>query len=292
MRPVMFLVPAALIGVVLLTPTPARAGIDACGDVFVEAGAECEVVPPGADCRTRCTPVSVEAACAGELYLDCESDCTVDADVDCTASCQGPCEVDCDVDPGRFDCRAQCQSDCDVSCEASCSSDDSQCQASCRATCSGRCDARCDVELPEADCVAQCEACCTGFCEADASIDCQVDCQADGFVDCSVDVQGGCETACDLDEGALFCDGQFIDHGDNLDDCVEALQDLLDIEVDGYVRGECRGNRCEVEAGGTFSCGVGASDGGGAAAGWLLIGLAALAGTGRARRRSRQGSAQ
>ena len=138
-----------------------------------------------------------------------------------------------------------------------------------------------------AECDARCEASCSGSCEADANIDCQVDCQASGYIDCRLDVQGGCEAACDLQEGALFCDGQFIDHGDNLVECIESLQDLLDIEVEGYVRGECDDNSCEGEAGGALSCGVGRS--GGAAGGGILIGLAALAGV-RRRRTGRGGA--
>jgi hypothetical protein len=287
LRALLILIPAIPAGAILMAPAPAQAGIEDCGDIYIEAGAECEVVPPGADCDVQCTPLSVRAACAARLYAECDADCTADPVVNCTTDCQGSCQVDCDADPGRFDCRAACQADCDGSCEASCSSDDSQCQASCQATCSASCDAQCEVVPPSAECEAQCEACCDGYCEADANIECQITCQASGYVDCELDVEGGCRAACDLEEGALFCDGQWVDHGGNLEDCIESLEDLLDIRVEGYVRGDCDGNECEVEAGGTFSCGVGATGAGGAAASWTLIGLALLIGAGRRRKAMR-----
>jgi hypothetical protein len=285
MRPLLLLAPTALVGAVLLPPAQANAGIQACGDIFVEAGAECELVPPGANCDVRCTPLSVEAACAAQLQIECAGQCSADATIDCAATCQGSCEADCTVDPGRFDCRAACQADCDGSCRATCATNDGECQASCQATCSASCDGECEVVPASADCSAQCEASCSGYCEADANIECQVTCQSSGYLDCRVDVEGGCEAACDLREGALFCDGQFIDHDDNLVECIDALEDLLDIRVEGYARGECDDGVCEGEAGGSLSCGVGRPGGAGGA--WTLIALAALAGAGRARRRRR-----
>jgi MYXO-CTERM domain-containing protein len=110
-----------------------------------------------------------------------------------------------------------------------------------------------------------------------------VECQAEVFVDCQAEVMGECVTQCETEEGALFCDGQYVDHGDNLDACVDQLKDLLDIDVSGFIDGECDDNSCEVDAGGTFSCGVGGT-GGGALAGWGLIGLAILVGVSRRRR--------
>src|SRR5262245_34615575 len=95
MRPLFLLVSAALVGAVMLPPAPAHAGIEACGDIFVEAEAECELVPPGAECEVHCTPISVEAACAARLEAECSGECSAEASVDCTASCQGSCEADC-----------------------------------------------------------------------------------------------------------------------------------------------------------------------------------------------------
>jgi hypothetical protein len=130
-----------------------------------------------------------------------------------------------------------------------------ECRASCEATCSGDCDAQCEAVPPSATCDDQCGACCGGSCTAQANLTCQVDCQASGYVDCKANLQGGCEAECTKPEGALFCDGQYVDHDGHLEECVNALKDLLNIEVDGYAMGSCDGNSCEGEAGGTISCG-------------------------------------
>ena len=158
--------------------------------------------------------------------------------------------------------------------------------ASCEATCSGSCDAECEGTPPSASCEAKCESSCSGSCEAEANLECQVECQTDGYLECTGRVTGGCEAACDTEEGALFCDGQYVDYGDNLDECVNALKDLFNIEVEGYASAECEGNMCEAEAGGSASCAAGGARGGFGAAGWILLGFAFA---GRALRRRRVG---
>ena len=77
-------------------------------------------------------------------------------------------------------------------------------------------------------------------------MDCQVSCQSDLYVDCKAEVQGGCEVQCSAPEGALFCDGQFIEVGD-VESCIDALRDLLDIEVSF---------EAEASASATLSCSV------------------------------------
>ncbi len=249
----------------------AYAGIDACGDIHVEANARCEVLVDGG-CQAECEPVSLQAACAAELYANCEGQCTAEASLDCQASCQGECTASCVADPGQFDCRASCNADCQGECSASCS--DSQCEAACEATCSAGCDAECDVTPPSASCDARCEASCSASCEAQANIDCQAQCQADGYAMCEADLQGGCEAQCQRPEGALFCDGQYVDAGNNLDECVAALQAALDIEVEGYAEGACEAGTCEAEAGGSISCAVDPTQ----RSGWVPWAIAGLLG--------------
>jgi hypothetical protein len=67
-------------------------------------------------------------------------------------------------------------------------------------------------------------------------------------VDCKASLQGGCEGQCDVD-GALFCDGNYVDHGGNLQGCIDALKAALNIEVSGYANANCEGGTCEAEAG-------------------------------------------
>jgi MYXO-CTERM domain-containing protein len=263
----------------LFAAAPARAGIEACGDIEIDASAKCEV-KVGGGCTAMCEPLSFTASC----YASCDGECNVSADVECTASCEGSCGGECDVDPGSYDCKAGCEAECDGSCDSHCSSssDKTSCKASCEATCSGECGASCEGTPPSATCEAKCEASCEGSCKAEVNVNCQVSCQAG----CTADLQGGCELECQKPEGALFCDGQFIDHGGNLDECVNALRDLLDIEVTMSGSASCEDGVCKAEGAIGCSCttGPGAP---GPAAGWLatLAGLAA--GVGMATRRRR-----
>jgi MYXO-CTERM domain-containing protein len=287
MRPAVTLSAAALAAALCLAiaPRQADAGIDACGDIYVEAGATCELVPPSADCDVRCTPLSVQATCSAELYVSCAGECTASATVECTGSCDADCHAECDVDPGSYDCSAKCQGGCEADCDGSCAAGDAgaECRASCQATCSGHCDASCEGTPTTADCDAKCEASCEGSCTAEANFSCQIDCQADGYATCTVDAQGACMTHCDTEEGALFCDGEYVDYGNNLDDCVNALKDLLGIEVEGYAMAECHDNSCEAEAGGSVGCQVGGASGGAGLA--VLFGLFMLGATRRRRAR-------
>lgn len=241
-------------------PSEALAGpLDACGDIRLEAEAQCELVAQG--CDVQCTPLTVEAACAGELQVECAGACDFEAEVECTGSCRADCEAQCRVDPGSFDCAVGCRADCDASCYARCDSDDSECIAGCEANCAAECDASCEVVPPEADCVASCEACCSGSCTASANLDCQIDCQADAWVECKADVQGGCEADCSEAGGALFCDGNYVDYGTHLDECIDAIEGLLDGEVHGSAELSCDGGECRFDSEGVLSCSVGDSSG-------------------------------
>lgn len=271
--PASILVGSALLGAVLVVPQTARAGIDACNDINVSAQAECELVTSGG-CEAMCTPLALEAACSGRLAVECDGECSASASVECTASCEADCVGRCELDPPAFECRGECVASCEGSCEASCSSDDSACMAACRGTCGGHCDLECGVTPPSADCNVQCEASCSGSCEAEANIDCQVDCQAEGFASCEAELRGGCEVQCTQPEGALFCDGQYVDAGNNLEQCIAAIEAAFDIEVEGHASGECNNGVCTGEADGTVSCAVdpGANPGGWALAWFGVIG--------------------
>ena len=223
---------AALAGTFMLAPDAQAIGLDACGDIFVDAGANCEVLVEGG-CRAQCEPFAFNASCAVEGALGCSGSCDIEADVGCTGSCEGSCQAECEADPGSFDCRASCEGNCSADCSARCSAsnDRAECEASCEATCGLECEASCDIDAPSVDCEAQCQACCTGECRADINMDCQIDCQADLYVDCKAELEGGCEAQCERPQGALFCDGQFINVA-SIDDCIDALRDLLNIEVE------------------------------------------------------------
>ncbi len=268
----------------LLTPSTAHAGLDACGNIDVSAEAHCELVT-GGGCVAMCEPVMLEAACAGQLYAQCEGQCNAEISADCRVGCEADCSGQCEVDPGSFDCRASCEADCEGECSGRCSTGDSECAASCRGTCAASCDAHCEGTPPSATCEGKCEASCEGRCEAEANLDCQIECQAGGFVDCEAELKGGCEVACSKPEGALFCDGSYVDYGNNLEECVAALEAAYDIDVEGYAEGMCSNGVCTGEAGGTVSCAV-EPDGHARTAGWLAFSGLLLFGAVRRRRRS------
>jgi len=277
----------AVLGCGMLGYAPtARASLDACGDIYVEAEATCVVEVEGG-CEVQCEPVRMEAACAAELYADCDGECTASASIDCQTDCTVGCEADCEVDPGTFECQTDCTAECTGSCSASCDSDDSECRASCEATCSGSCDTRCGGTPPSASCEAKCEASCEGSCEAEANIDCQVDCQAEGYVTCKADLQGGCEAQCERPEGALFCDGQYVDHGGALEECIAAIESTLDVEVEGEASAMCTDGRCEASAEGAIACAVDPRREHTPLALWLVSGLGLLGSVARRRRAHR-----
>jgi hypothetical protein len=99
-----------------------------------------------------------------------------------------------------------------------------------------------------------------------------VDCNAD----CTVDLQGGCQAKCSQPEGALFCNGQYVDVVGSLQDCLDYLS-TLEVEVNAHA---------EAEA--SVSCA--AAPGSSSSAPFAGTGLAALVagvGVAAARRRKR-----
>ncbi|MCA9715798.1 MAG: hypothetical protein H6713_01695 [Myxococcales bacterium] len=281
----------------LLAPQVAEANgsasVAACGDIHIEAEAQCTMELEGG-CEIMCEPIALTASCSAELRVGCEATCQpLEFEAQCAVDCQAACMGECDVDPGNFDCEASCGANCSANCSASCEAEASgsearaECEASCEASCDVDCGASCEGTPPSAECSGKCEASCEGECYAEVRGGCYVECQRDGYIDCKADLQGGCEAECQKPEGALFCDGQWIDHGNNLDECVAALQALFEIMVDGYAYAECDGNTCEAGAGGSIACNCSATTDvsqnrqGGALA--LLLGIGLIS----ARRRRR-----
>lgn len=250
---------AGLAASLAFAPLAQAKGLDACGNLYFEAEGnfECEVYVDPPECKAKCEPLTFEAECAAELQVGCEGECNVTAEASCTSSCQGSCEASCSG--GEFDCEAYCEGNCTADCDAQCSasSNKGECRASCEATCQGECAAGCNVQQP--DCQAQCQGCCSGECTAEVNMDCQIDCQASGYVDCKAQLQGGCEAQCDSGDGAMFCDGQYV-QATNIDDCAAALADYFSIEVQFYSDAECSGNSCKAEAGCSADCAAAPSD--------------------------------
>ena len=238
-RSILQLIVLALASPVLLVASTASAtpSLASCGNINVTASASCTVVTSGG-CKAQCVPINFTAACDGK--------CTGAIDAGCSGTCKGSCSAECTANPGTFDCEGTCTSDCSGDCTASCSSKSNaaDCEAYCKGDCSTSCKGKCSGTPPSATCDARCEAKCSGECYVKSNLDCSLS--------CSADLTGGCTVQCDEPKGALFCDGQYVDTGNNLDDCVSYLQSTLNIKVSGYA--SCSGDSCK--AGGTISCAV------------------------------------
>lgn len=269
-RPLKLLVPALAFAAPALWAAQAHAGLGACGNIHVEAEARCEVLA-GVECEAACEPISFEAECAGELYVECDlpDECSFEVSAECSGSCEADCNTRCEANPATFDCKADCFAKAEAEAEARCGTD-SECFASAEATFEAECSASCEIDPGEIECEGECAASCEGSCSAEANVQCQIECQRDGYLDCKGDLEGGCKLDCDA-EGALFCDSQYVDHGGNLEECVDSLRALLDIEVEGYARGSCGNGKCSGEAGGSISCAVAPERSTGAL--WLAMGL-------------------
>jgi hypothetical protein len=106
-----------------------------------------------------------------------------------------------------------------------------------------------------------------GETEVEAGATCEI---ADG-AECESECAGdaSCEAACDAD-GALFCDGAFIDAPD-LERCVDYLGSIgVEVEIEASGSAACEGDDCEAEAKGDGEDGddeAPADDGGCAASG-------------------------
>jgi MYXO-CTERM domain-containing protein len=139
------------------------------------------------------------------------------------------------------------------------------------------------------ECQGKCRASCQGSCKAEANVDCNVTCQSSGYAQCETNLQGKCTADCRGGGGTMACNGNYVDHGNNLEQCVNALNALvaeLDIEVSGYANAQCSGNTCEAEAGASCECGLSKNQSaGGSALLWALGGLGALTMFRRNRRR-------
>jgi len=284
---------ALVVSATTLFTSEASAGIEACGDIDVEANAECQLEVEG-ECELSCEPVAFEASCAAELHAECNGECKAEVDLDCEATCDiAACEARCDdVTAPEFNCQGECEASAEADCDAECSGRaggseaEGECRASCKATASAECEGSCEATPPSADCSAKCEASCEGRCTAVARADCQIDCQSSGYADCKIEAEGGCKGRCEEPEGALFCDGQYVDHGGNLAACKAALKAALDIEVKASASGEseCSDGSCEANGEANASCALATPP---ASNTFLFAGLALFGGALVRRRRSR-----
>lgn len=267
------------------------ASLSDCGNIDVEANAQCQVMAEGGCAVDGCTEIS----CSATLYADCKGECAL-PDVECSGSCETDCSARCkasgSIDCGA-DCKGRCGADCSGECTAQCATDgdkagcEAKCKGTCKASCTGECDAKCEAS-GSADCTASCKGSCEGSCTVSKNLGCHMACRTKAEAGCVSD----CKVACTKPDAALFCDGQYVDHGGNLDSCVTALKEVIkaNVELDAKADGSaaCSGGTCTAEgsAEASASCGMARAP---QSAGWAGLGLfgAVLTGLGL-RRRSRR----
>ncbi len=205
--------------VVFLPGREARAdSLSSCGDIFLDAANTSCTLETSGGCTADCTPLKFQLACSASLELSCTGGCNADVDVDCSGSCEATCMGGCTADPGSFDCNADCTGSCEGGCTSECASDSnmSECMTSCQASCNTRCSASCMATAPSASCDAKCAASCQGSCTASANLDCDVKCQESGYAGCEANLTGGCNLQCSAPMGALFCNGSYVNVGNDL----------------------------------------------------------------------------
>jgi hypothetical protein len=235
-RPSFFAVvaPAMLGALVAFSPATAHATVlSDCGNIDLSGNESCSFMTSGG-CTSQCTPVNVDVSCAGQLETMCGGTCNGTIDTSCTSTCTSSCTATCMANPGSFSCSGSCEADCSGHCQSQCSSDANQdeCTASCKETCGANCNTHCTSTAPSADCTDQCTASCTGSCQAQANFTCDISCQEMGYASCQSMVTGGCMTQCQQPQGALFCNGQFVNvDTSQLAACEEQLASELSINV-------------------------------------------------------------
>lgn len=217
----------AAIAISLFAALPASAAPnrEACGGIDFRSIGECHFEVEGG-CKAKCQPLNLVASCDGK--------CTATIVAECDTSCSAQCQTDCNAN-ANFDCKGACEADCNGRIAADCGSDQ-ECISYCQADCRQSCEFECNADI-QADCNSQCGACCQGSCDVDANFDCSIN--------CSAELRGGCEVACDSPEGALFCDGQYINVL-NLDDCLAYLASNFEVKAEARVEGKATISACSM----------------------------------------------
>lgn len=253
-------VPFAAVAAAVVAPSTARADVvGACGDIDIDASAQCSIAFQS-DCSTVCAPPTCEDACAAKLEKQCDSQCTAQADATCTQTCGTSCSTQCASSPPTFDCSTDCDTRCQAGCSSSCtssssSSDDggvtvtssTDCQASCGACCSENCNTQCVAVSTTADCNTKCNADCTGSCTASANVTCQEDCQESSFDQCKNDLSNQCVTQCQGSTGAIVCNGSYV-AADDVQQCIDALNGILSVQISATGSSSCSGDQCSGSA--------------------------------------------
>jgi hypothetical protein len=219
-----FLFGAFALGASLLGAKTASAA--ECGWLVAGGDLQCKLVVSG--CSVECTPVSFTAQCGAT----CEGNCNVTVDASCEGSCESSCMGHCT--PGHIDCEGDCETSCGTECTTYCNAHPTEtaCVTDCHSNCATSCQSHCAIT--PASCEESCQASCQGSCNAHVDASCQARCQGG----CTSMLTGGCEDDCDGLNGALFCNGQYVELGD-FTSCVAEFAPSLALDL------TCNGAGCQ-----------------------------------------------
>jgi MYXO-CTERM domain-containing protein len=70
-----------------------------------------------------------------------------------------------------------------------------------------------------------------------------VQCQESSFATCKSELANDCTTQCQASAGAIFCNGSYVNTS-NIEECITALNAVLDVKIEAAASGSCTGNDC------------------------------------------------
>jgi hypothetical protein len=214
----------------LASATALADGPDTC---LLATAKSCQYVVDPGGCEAQCTP--------GSFVAECDGTCSASASVSCTGGCVTDCTEKCTQNPTTFTCTDDCESTCNLGCSGSCNANDTSCTVDCQADCSNRCQVQCEPNPPTATCDVQCQASCNASCQVQANIMCHVNCTS------SVELPS-CQADCQAPQGALFCDGQYVDIASASKACIAYLQSQ-GVSVSETCSSDSSGSNCSATIG-------------------------------------------
>jgi len=204
------------LGVALsLLALPAHAGDNDCGGIELESIESCDLE---SGCQADCAAPNLVAACNGRCDGPSDLACITAGESECASECSGGAGGS--GGSAAFACIDYCEAECleRVSCSVG---DDGDCEALV---------ANCDV-LCRNTCLDKINANCESQCNAGYAVACAVTAQRECLVGCSGELRNACREDCGQEDGALFCDGQYI-AADNLPACNRFLNRTYDVMFD------------------------------------------------------------
>ena len=237
---------ALLAFVMVALASPSAEAAVACGLIDGRTLEQCTVVNTKTECTEKCEPVNMVKVCSTK----CDVGCTKTATTSCKGGCETECIKQCTPDPTKYDCKVACTDTCSAKVMIHCktSIDEAKCIVKAKASCSQTCEEKCKPLPATETCVNKCGTSCNASCTVEENTTCNVDCETS----CTTQVKGACVSKCSTTQGALFCNGQYIDGGADLTGCITEIEGAGK-KVAGWVKVSGQGD-VTVTKGGDSMC--------------------------------------